>query len=597
MKKVILAVICLSMIISCDFEIPKSLTVKGNPGLYVPLGSPFAGMKEEDRLEYLISSDNVKKMMNDKKTEAGLYDDLKIYEVDGELATALGIDPDVQTYLVRYPMAEMPLELEEYADKAMDAVNDEKQFTIPDVPALPAKPTYLIENGLVETSEDDDHPFIRIPLQDMAKLVKSVERSTIGIFGLEINYDPQLADHLELKIPGLGFDWMTGIPTDDNGTLTNTNPTKLRYYNAAKVNFYPRVQKDASGNQLAASDLAIDGNLLVYARISDTFQKQTLTPLMIFDWEKATIDTTTTDSKGSFTGEYSIKNNLSDFLGEKVSFKRVEGYMYMSGVHVDTASTSTMTINIDDVDRTYPLEDVNAPGFPDGGIFNLSYGDILLKHNNKYDMMSLDEPIDMGEALNSNSKNLKVAITINGVEIERNKLENMDKTHIQFDLLVLIPLDLVVANEITDPEIDSDIRDNYVMLDLGDMLKKGTGDGDLFGRKEGEDNALKYLSYVTIGLKFSKSDINIIDPTMLAVLVTTNSDSRLLQFKNNASLRFTGPDLNKIPFSPEFTVLLEKDTPGTGNSGSFKILRPKKPSFDFRLYVEAKAALEYTLEF
>jgi len=552
---------------------PESITVKGNPGLYVPLGSPFAGMKPEDRLENLISPDNIRKMMNGNG-EAGLFDDLKIYEVDEDLTAALGIDREVQTYLVRYPLAEMPLDLGEYVKDAMDAVNAEKQLSIPYVPD--GGVMYLTEDG--PTGTETNKPFIKIPLADMAKLVKWVERSDPGIFGLEINYSPELALSLELKIPGLGFDWIHGIPTDDDGN-SSTSPTKLRYYNPTptKTKFYPR--KDGT----TPSDLDKDGNLLVYARISGASQKQTLTPSLIFEWKKALINTDGTDGKSSFSGEYPMNNNLSEFLGNGVSFKRVDGYMYMSGV-TGSGSMSIGIYNASDVsldNKTPSLHSVDAPNFPVKGKFTNK--DIL-------DHQSLNKPLDMKTLLNNpDSARLKVSITIDNMEIDSSDAEK----HIQFDLLLLIPLDLEVSNEITDTAVGSNIRSNYVMLDLVDSLNN-SAEGDLFGRNEDdEENFLNNITYVKIGI--SKPNINIIDSSRLAVLVTTTEDNSLLELRDNASLQFTGAVLNKIPFSPKFSVLLRKD--GGSTTGSFKILRPKNPSFDFKLYVEAKTAFEYTVDF
>lgn len=593
MKKVIPGVICFFLLIaSC--ETPESLVFKGNPGLYVPLGSPFASLPAEKRLENLISSDNIKKMLNGSSSEAGIGKELTIYEVTQDLAVLLGLDPEVQTYLARYPLAEMPLDLKQYTDRAMAAINEKQQFTMPDVPATTfltdTRPIYLTEDSPKREGEAGfDNPFIKIPLEDMAKLVKWVEAESGGIFGLEVDYDLQLFQYLELKIPGLDFDWMKGIPTDDSGN-PSSSPTKLRYYNPSKNYFYPR----ANGSN--PSDLTAGGDLLIYARIIGPFQERPYEPTIIFDWENAKIDTETgTDNHGSFTGEYPIDNNLSEFLGDGVSIKQVDGYIYMSGGKIDE---STMTLTIVDSDdhpvheETHPLDDVDTPVFPDDGIFTAGNGNILIDPTK----MSLkdDEKLDLKYILKPGSKKLKVAVKIEEVDINKADVD-LDQA-IQFELLILIPLDLEVTNPApvvtTDKGID--IGNDYVMLDLGDMLSNNS-DGDLFNRKEG-DNTLNDFKYIKIGLKLSDSDINIIDPAMLAILVRTKDGSDLLEFKDNESLMFTGDILKKIPFSPEFKVLLKKDAPGPGGSGTFKIKRQSYPKFDFKLYVVAKAALEYTLD-
>jgi len=584
MKKVIPGLVCLLLITTCGFENfpPESITIKGSPELYIPLGSPFAGMEEDKKLENLIGQNNIKKMMNNI-AEAGVDSRLTIYEVGADLAGALGIDPEVQTYLARYSLAKMPLNLEAYTKGAMDAVNNQRPITIPTVSSLPANPTYITEEV---GNYDIDKPFIRIPLDDMSRLVKEVKRSDNGIFGLEIDYRQELENNLKLKIPGFGIvNYMSGIPYPPG------NPTKLRYYDTSgnKKMFYPR-----------GTDLT-EGNLLIYASISAPFQQLTLTPQLIFDWEKALIDTRpdVQEPLGSLTREYLMNNSISEFLGNGVSFKKVDGYLYMSGVNVYNSSMSIKIYDSNNIflEETQSLTNVNAPTFPEdnedpGGdrfqIFKLSDEKGILREQDK---MSLDAPIDLSKTLEVSNATLQVGIFIKEMVINKSTVGD---TAIQFDLLILIPLDFNVSGVV---DSSSDIGQKYVPLDLGNSLKKKPGgEGDLFGRKEGEDNYLKEINYVNIRIKFSDSDITITDPKKLAILVESRDYYKLLEFNDNESLTLDSEFL-EYPFNPKFSVLLEKDQ--GKNSGSFKILRQEeqKPSFDFKLYIEAKAELEYTIDF
>ncbi|MDR2575606.1 MAG: hypothetical protein LBC52_04095 [Treponema sp.] len=612
MKKVILGVICLLLITTCGFEIPKSLTVKGSPGLYILLGSPFAGMKEEDRLENLISPDNVKEMLDGNSAEAGIGKDLKIYEASRDLALALGIgskEAEVQTYLARYPLADMPLDLKKYTDKAMAAVNERQQFTIPDLSHLPSSPSpsnviYLIEDeGYTKDEQDPDNPppnnkpFIKIALADMARLVQWVQAE--GVFGLEVDFDQELKDHLELRIPGLGIPWMHGVSYTDP-----VKGPKLRYFSVDKQMFYPRDQVVEQGKPPIYSDLK-DGNLEIFARISGPLPPKTYEPSLIFEWKNAAIDTVNaTEEKGSFTGSYPIKNNLSKFLGKGVSFKNIEGYVYMSGGKIQNSTMSIGFYNSSDGLLHYEehfLKNVPPLVFPeDDEEFDIIKGNVLIDKT----LNSFEDgiPLKMKDILNAKSNTLEVAVQINTMIIDKDDIEVKDKG-IKFDLLILVPFDLEVANEIpADIPVSDDIRNKYVMLDLEALNKEGIGlEGDLFGRKEGGNNALKDIMYVEIGLSFSKSDINIINPKGLAVLVMTNNKSKLMEFMNNKRLRFIGDDdgLNNIPFNPDFHVLLEKDKNTNGqykDFGSFQILRPTYPSFDFKLFVEARTNLQYTLD-
>jgi len=614
MKKIIPGFVCLLLITSCGFEMPESLTVKGKPGLYISLGSPFARMKDEDRLENLISTDNIKKMLSGNAAQTGAGSELIIYEVDETLTGSLGIEKTTQTYLVRYPLAEMPLDLKQYTDKAMEAVNNKKQFTIPSMPVAPSlsRIIYLIEDGYTETPQDpifpepNNKPFIKIPLADMAKLVKRVEAEPNGVFGLEVAYDSDLANNLELNIPGLGFDWMKGVPVDADGNPNPPGtPAKLRYYNPTKKIFYPR-DEIAGGVTINKSDLSTGGNLYIYARISGPLQQQkTYTPSLVFEWDHAIIDTISgTENKGSFSGEYPINNKLNTFLGEGVSFKQADGYIYLSGAEIGKASSITFSFyGASDVlldSEFHTLGNVEPPTFPSGGIFTSAYGDMLLNR----ELMSLTDrnTVDMLKLLDPKCKKLKVDVQIPEMTIR--KTDDIENKAIKFDMLILVPLDLKVIKPIPDGEATPDIQSNYVMLDLGNKLNKKPQEGeegeegeesDLFGRKPGPDadNALKSIDYMDIGI--TKLDINIIDPKKLVVLVKTKKDNgRLLAFKNNESLRFPGEALNDIPFNPKFTVLLIKDE--GQNFGSFKVLRLNKPRFDFKLWVKARAALEYTLD-
>ena len=47
-KRLFLLFICIIAVLSC--EIPQSLTIKGKPGLYMPLGDPFNKLGPGERL-------------------------------------------------------------------------------------------------------------------------------------------------------------------------------------------------------------------------------------------------------------------------------------------------------------------------------------------------------------------------------------------------------------------------------------------------------------------------------------------------------------------------------------------------------------------
>jgi len=556
MKKVIYGFLCLFLITTCELEMPESITIKGKPGLYVPLGSPFAGMKEEDRLENLISPSGILKMMNSDGSDMGL----EIYEVSEAMAQNCDIDKDILTYLVHYPLADMPLNLQVYMDSAAEAINSKGEIIIPRIPGEESLPEgkfyYIYDAGQQWSESDTDQPFLRIPLNDIIQLVKSVTKEPGGKFGLEIDYTAQLANYLELKIPAFGINsYMKGKP------YPSDNPDKLQFYTDTMNEFYPQTLPD--------------NEFWIYARISGPCCGD-FEPGILFDWKTAFIDPSAMEENNF---DNPIGNSLGDFLGGKVSFKRVEGYMYMSGL-----SSLEMTVDVGNGPQDIILREVAEKSFnviktkPDG----TKIIDGSLKDSN------CDRPLDLAPLFNENA-----VIKAEFKEFPIDKDKDGDKI-IKISLYVLIPLDLEVK-EVAGKEAPNvtiggvNIRENYVPLDLGNTLSKtGTGD-DLFGRKAGEDSLLNEIESVGITLK--NIDITVIDKTMLAVLIETKDPPQLVEFKNN-SVSLQLKDLS-VPFSPKFTVLLKKDTP---DSGSFRILRADAPKFDFKLYVEAKTSLDFTLD-
>jgi hypothetical protein len=89
MKKFVIGFLCFFAFMSC--EIPESITIKGHPGLYIPLGSPFP---KENGLDVQITSKILESM--------GVFGD-NLYDYRNE-SKADGVEKDVQAFVVRYPI-------------------------------------------------------------------------------------------------------------------------------------------------------------------------------------------------------------------------------------------------------------------------------------------------------------------------------------------------------------------------------------------------------------------------------------------------------------------------------------------------------------
>jgi len=119
----VLTGVFLIAVVSC--EIPQSITIKGKPGVYIPLGSPFASMDDEDRLENHVSSVKIKEMMGNTGTKG-----VEVYDYTGNES-----DPDVQAYIVHYPIAEINLNTLQYDAQGVPVNSD----------LIPAGQFYLLE--------------------------------------------------------------------------------------------------------------------------------------------------------------------------------------------------------------------------------------------------------------------------------------------------------------------------------------------------------------------------------------------------------------------------------------------------------------------
>ncbi|MCL2127251.1 MAG: hypothetical protein FWH38_03260 [Treponema sp.] len=556
MKKIMPGLICMLFVLSC--EIPQSLTIKGNPGVYLPLGSPFASLDQDDRLESKISPASIREMMNKSVSEtstdrpARIYD----YQLDSALGSQLGIDPATQTYLIHYPIVSMQLDLMEYVDDAMSDYEDNEPATY----VIPAAIANIITQNIFDsqypsgcfltldgpkTSPGD--PLFSVNLSDMYKLVYEVNGER---FGIQIGYSATFEQNIMVRIPALGIggsgpnDYQKGVKDGD----------KLVFYNPAKTTFSP-------------ADLGEGGMLEIYVKLTGPCSG-TINPEMVFIWTSAEIDT----SGKNLSGSYPVENSLGEFLGQGVDFKKVEGYIYVDGA--GDGGTITLKAGSNDILSDSPLTQKPSPVFQD-------------PYTKKLPDSSLNAPIDLLGLLNSGGSVLEYEINIPTMTINNSNTSEV----ITADLVILLPLEL----EITTPASGA-YANTYVKLDLEDLFPD-PGDGDLFMRESQDNGLLNNLDYVKIII--INPNITVIDMSRLAVLVTAKNYSNIIDFSlASPYLQIDFKDL-PYPFSPKFEILLKRDG-GSGSPGTFRITRPaqgKEQSFNFSLAVEARANIDYTIDF
>jgi hypothetical protein len=548
LRGMLLAVIV--AVISC--EIPQSITIKGNPEVYIPLGKLSSLFDEGESITDFVSAAKIREMMGGT---AGM----SLYDYRGP-----DVDTDVQAFLIHYPITEMTLDFSKHLNEAMDNGDEDQSFTIPDLNyglSTPVsdyedlfKPGGHYENGCYidgsRLSTTEGAPLFTVPLGDMATLLKSVEGGA-GAFGLKLsNYDPSFETALEVKIPALGItDYIPGTKSGND----------LVFANAEEFTFTPQAVEDHVIKIYFKFDAPCSG---------------TIAPEMIIDWEKATIDTS---EIGGMTGDYEIDNILGGFLGGGVGFKDVRGYIYVGGGIGEQASMSLEMGGSPLLLPSTTLHDVDRPSFNDPFTENIP------AHS-----LATPAPISLKEALNAQeASTLAYDIHIDEMVLEAGEVE--EGRVIFADLVILLTLEFEVRNPPSSAEND------YVKLDFGNVFPVPEDGKDIFMRSGDDDDILNNLETVKIVLSGIENNIFQLDKLSILVANTgSEAYSDYLHFSETNPTLTINMDELPFPFSPKFEILLKKDD--GQDYATLKILRNNAPVFDFFLAAMAKASINETIK-
>jgi hypothetical protein len=287
---------------------------------------------------------------------------------------------------------------------------------------------------------------------------------------------------------------------------------------------------------------------------------------------------------GSFylKGEFIIKNTLRYFLGEDAEHEIVKAYVYMEG-------PNNATISLDIAGRIkIERETLSNEAFPapsSGHFIGTLFPHSILSPPH-------DEGIEITNDLNDMSAeddSISVKYTIE-IPFEYN-IGNV----ISADLVILLPLKFQIqTSKSNDPPYP-----DYVSLSLGNVFTELKGE-DMFGRKNGEDNdLLNNVDMVKVILKDIEN--NIIDGSPLALLLTANSYRDLIELNMNEPSNVSSLEIRRDelpnPFSPRFEMLLKKEGK---DYATLKIKRRnpgEAPRFDYFMAIEARADIDYTINF
>ena len=575
MKKILLGFLCLLILISCDISLPH-INIRGTPGVYIFLGSPFENM---DSIESYISPESIMGMMGEG-VQVKIYDYMP--------------SSDIQAYVLHYPIADTKLEFGELLNDIF--ASEDVKFDIPSAfgniqgsfnngiclekQILNLNASALTAYILEQTAPSHNPlsctcaPFVSVNLEEMAKLLYEAEGS---LFGIEIDYDDDLATRLRLKIPAFGVDnYMYG--TD----VTVAGVRKLRFFNPDKTVFTP-----ASG--VANKDLR-EGKLLdIYVNITGQCEGEII-PGILFEWTKASIDTS---SLGTFNDSFQIDfSELTTFFGG-IEFSDVKGFVFVNGV----GDHATMSLSL----GSTPLQLVGGQAVTGLGLNEEERPDFDGLENmdpftEVIDYHSLgDDPINFTAIFNNSNPGDLLNYDVDISRFEVMYADVMDTgSSITVDLVILFTLKFKVVTPVDNAQFCK--KDDYVKLNMGleDMF---SGDNDLFGRTDSsDDDIFNFIEWVKIKIIDSTTDI--FGSGELAILVTNNNPEEpyadYINFTDKRELEIRPADLPDI-FIPRFEIMLKKDNASMDHAYlQVNRLEPGAPGFDFTLAVEAQADINIT---
>ncbi|MDR2417649.1 MAG: hypothetical protein LBD79_01170 [Treponema sp.] len=522
------------VMVSCDLgnlQVPSSVRIKSSPGLYVSLGSPFdAG--EGMSLNQYLSVDGLKEQLGGENKQ-----NLDIIEY------IVPSDEKMQAYRVRYPVADININLSEYVEQ-MDVASNLSD----------AEGQWIPGTG----SEIE----IPLPLDSMsfAHDVTEVEISVTLKF-----YTPTTPT----EPPPKG---------EQGNDVVPTNGVKVTFKGAV---FNNSGDPEPEGNKWTSPEIAEFQPATDKVSIGVTVPLGTwFSPQLSFDWEQAAISLGEAKEEGTEDtqeGMYELDfSGFGEFMGNGVSFKEISGYMYLATPDTnDLKAEAEYRLTWDKgTEKTEvavtPVEEALS-GWKQNFTAPADTYKIDLTNLFKY-------PLEFSYEL----KLTRVTI----------KKEDNKAGKISVDMVILLPLEFTLDDTLVSSNFKDATNTPYKKLELG-MLQDSVGDGgDLFGRTgSDEDDVFKNLESVTI--YFSNYTNGMIEGLAFGVLLKDGENELLTEERlkdGDGKLTLDADDI-AYPFSPKFELLVK-------NEETLKILKDEAgKGIDLSIAVEVKTDLDYQVEF
>lgn len=579
-----------------DLTLPEEVKIETTPGLYLPLTNNLFGGEEFEKYspEKLIK-DNLSLAKIKERIGANMSGiTVSTYEAPGSEIPG-GHPP---TYLLRYPLAEMPVDLSKYMEglKIEGDGGEPITFDIPDLPPWPGlSPDYLPPIATLIPDESQRTKSTTVDIRDMADLLTSLTYTTLGI-----KIKEKLEGVLEIKL-------RDGNTSGDGLDLV----LKGTYNEAENCTYFVDSIETGKTWKPSGKQLAITMTLIDYPpNYSGAGATLTITPEFVLEWTEATINP---GENGTLKGEMPL--DFSELGGtlEGISFPAgsIKAYLYTSElpesdakITLTSISTTASVILVDDKS----LHDVPvAPELPaDGAPY-----DQAIPPSSLADSDNPDGAIDLTGTLNSSMREevtLKYEVAMGAITLKKSDLEE-SKT-ISAVLLIKLPLALEYhgssfdatgdyrKNGLGDPVTKSD----YLTFEIKDFnFSDIIGDDDLLEpiREEFKSGGVSgRLELTNISLVLANCDVSLFPSVCIAIKQNKEAKDGILIDFSDDSPNSAGKDIPitfdldpNEPFTPSIEILLKKDQ----NKDFTTLSINEDGKFSFGLIVEIESALDATI--
>jgi hypothetical protein len=508
-----------------------------------------------------------------------------------------GLSPDPQTYLIKYKIAELNLDLgESIGDVALEQTP--VSITVPDLTAFiqygggvsDTNPLYLSTETIPVTR--DKTPLVTINLgADLGKLIQGI-RSDTGALGL--SFDGDVTGKIRVAIPAWEIGSTGDVTSWSQGVVVGG---KTNFFNTAPIDWVP------------------SNTIEVYVAIIDNISNTTISPAIQFDWTYLTIAVPAAASD-SLKGDFPLDlSSLKDTLGT-LNFTAVDAYVYISNLPKPSGSSKsklklTYTPATPAGSAAINITGTAADGYVE--IDDAVVTDAELENDTwkpEDHPSSLSRGISFVPLFSAGKATLSYEIEMRTLVISKAQINGGANKEIVVDIVIKLPLSFTVgtaASDKFDKFKTGEYSNGFVQLDLAALSGMGGTSGtDLLGRTKDGDDMFGDIEYLKIWVLSGGYKNNFIDGLILGVyneepvkkepddVYVDILDLDLLKQGSNQSITLTPT----YPFNPQFEILIKR--PSAGASGTISVPHQeegKNPELDFNIAVEAKTTLDYTTKF